>query len=202
MRYKSSCNIISGGKNLEWASEIKYLRIFIEKAIEFTSNYTENRNKFFRAFNCIFGRVGRSNIAVIVHLMSTQCLPILIYGCEVTRLSKYDCSRIRNSYDFAFMKIFATTDIAIIRSCQFYLGILPLKYQLDICKYTFLKKTVAYHNEQPNVVLCQSSNQELVNNINNIVKKYGLYSDESTKTTIKQISAHFKMHVIDSGYIV
>jgi len=115
--------------------------------------------------------------------MSTQCLPVLIYGCEVARLSKYECNRICNSYDHAFMKIFATTDIAIIRSCQFYLGILPLEYQLDICKYKFLKKTIACNTEQPNVVLCRSSNQELANNVNNIVKKYGLYSDESTKKT-------------------
>ena len=80
-----------------------------------------------RAFNCIFGRVGRSDIDVIIHLLSTQCLPMLMYGCEVVRLSKYERSRICNSYDRALMKIVATNGINIIKSCQFYLGILPLE---------------------------------------------------------------------------
>ena len=44
------------------------------------------------------------------------------------------------SYDRPFMKIFSTFDVTTVRLCQYYLGILPLDYQLDLRKLTFLMR--------------------------------------------------------------
>jgi len=46
---------------------------------------------FYRAANAIFGKVGRiASEEVILHLVSSKCLPVLLYGLEVCPLTKTD----------------------------------------------------------------------------------------------------------------
>ena len=55
--------------------------------------------------------VSPQKIEVILHLISSKCLPILLYGLEILLLYKYQL----NSLDFVinrfFMKLFKTTDM-------------------------------------------------------------------------------------------
>jgi len=54
----------------------------------------------------------------ILQLIKSKCLPILLYCLEVCQLNKIDL----NSLDFVinrfFMKLFKTTDINIVKTCQ------------------------------------------------------------------------------------
>jgi hypothetical protein len=91
LRNRMFCKCIRlGMTDLEWVEEIKYLGVFIERAKVFRCNYSENRKKFFRSFNCIFGRVGKSVVNVVTSLLSTQCVPVLLYGSEAVRLNVYE----------------------------------------------------------------------------------------------------------------
>jgi len=52
-----------------------------------------SRPSFYRAANAISGRVGRiASEEVVLHLMSTKCIPILLYGLEACPLRKTDLS--------------------------------------------------------------------------------------------------------------
>jgi len=53
--------------------------------------------KFYRAANGIFGKIGRTaSEEVILKLISSKCIPILLYGLESLSLYKYQL----NSLDF------------------------------------------------------------------------------------------------------
>jgi len=69
----------------------------------------------YRAANSIFSKIGRTaSEEVILQIISSKCMPILMYGLETLPLQKNQL----NSLDFVtnglFMKLFRTTDIRII----------------------------------------------------------------------------------------
>ena len=75
--------------------------------------------KFYRAANGNFGKIGRvASEEVILHLISSKCLPILLYGLEGLPLYQYKL----NSLDFVinrfFMKLFKTTDMYTVATLQ------------------------------------------------------------------------------------
>ena len=74
---------------------------------------------FYRVANSIFSKIGRTaSEEVILQIISSKCLPILMYGLEALPLQKNQL----NSLDFVtnrlFMKLFRTADIRIISLCQ------------------------------------------------------------------------------------
>ena len=82
------------------------------------------KRSFYRAANAIglFGKIGRhASEEVILQIISSKCMPVLLYGLEACPLNKADI----NSLDFVinrlFMKIFKTTDINTVKysQCQF-----------------------------------------------------------------------------------
>jgi len=84
-----------------------------------TGRKTLTRRSFYRAANAIFARVGRiASEEVVLHLMSTKCIPILLYGLEACPFRKTDL----NSLDFVvnrfFMKLFKTGNIDLVKCCQ------------------------------------------------------------------------------------
>ena len=72
--------------------------------------------------NAIFSKVGRSaSEEVVLQLISSKCIPVLLYGLEACPLNKSD----NNSLDFAvnrfLMKLFCTTNIEMITECRHFL---------------------------------------------------------------------------------
>jgi len=64
----------------------------------------------------IFGKIGRcASEEVILQLISSKCIPILLYGLEVVPMQKYQL----NSLDFVinrfFMKLFKNSNIRIVQ---------------------------------------------------------------------------------------
>jgi len=107
------------GAFLPWLTEIKYLGVHIVKCNSFKISMDHSRRSFYRAANVIFGRVGRIAFEeVVLHLMSTKCIPIFVYGLEDCPLRKTDF----NSLDFVvnrfFMKLFKTGNIDLVKCCQ------------------------------------------------------------------------------------
>jgi len=72
----------------------------------------------YRAANAIFGRVGRiASEEVVLHLMSTKCIPILLYGLEACPMRKTDL----NSLDFVdFYQTVQNWYIDLVKCCQSY----------------------------------------------------------------------------------
>ena len=88
---------------------------------------------FYRAFNSIFGKIGHiAPEEVILQLVSTKCIPILLYGLEVLPIRQSQLTSLDFMINRLFMKLFKTNDIRLVHLCQF----------IFICQLCF------YSNEQ------------------------------------------------------
>ena len=66
IRTVTSCEIL-------WCDKIKYLGIDLVSARVFKCSYDNAKCKFYRAFNAVFGKVGRSaSEEVIIQLLKTK----------------------------------------------------------------------------------------------------------------------------------
>ena len=104
---------------MPWVNNFRYLGIVLVQSRNFRCSLSDAKKSFYRSLNAIFGRIGRqSSEEVVLQLMSSKCLPILLYGLEACPLNKSDL----NSLDFAvnrfLMKLFNTINVDIIAECR------------------------------------------------------------------------------------
>jgi len=98
---------------------MRYLGIYFVQSRKLKCSLDAANRGFYRAANSIFSKIGRTaSEEVILQIISSKCMPILMYGLETLPLQKNQL----NSLDFVtnrlFMKLFRTTDIQIISLCQ------------------------------------------------------------------------------------
>jgi len=78
------------GRQLSWVKELRYLGIFIVSSRNFECSL-DHAKRSKRAANSIFGKIGRiASEDVLIELLKTKCMPILLYGFEVSNLCKRD----------------------------------------------------------------------------------------------------------------
>jgi len=91
-----------------------------------------NKAKFYKAFNCIFGKIGCiASEEVLFALIKSKCLPILLYGTEACPIN----SAMRHSLQFAFnralIKIFGALSKDGYKDICKYFGIMPMDEQIS-----------------------------------------------------------------------
>jgi len=61
-RYKVKCKCITAvdGREILWCNTVKYLGVYLTAATIFRCSYDYVKRSFYRAFNGIFGKVGRA----------------------------------------------------------------------------------------------------------------------------------------------
>ena len=133
--------IIIDNLPLSQVVEVRYLGIIILAARKFTFNLQNVKQKFFRALNGIFGKVGlNTSLDVLCSLIESQCVPILLFAAESLKWSNKTLKSIENAYNQVFFKIFQTFDKELVKQCQYNLGYLPMRLLLDVRKLNFLTK--------------------------------------------------------------
>jgi hypothetical protein len=121
-----------------WNKEIRYLGLTIKAGRVFRSLLHVNKQKFFRAANCILSRIGCKNVGVLTALLSSKCFPIILFGLSACALNKSDKSKLDNSLDLILAKMFGTYNKSILKQCLYYCGHLPLSKQYELMKMKFL----------------------------------------------------------------
>ena len=82
---------------------------------------TGNFPTHYRSVNAIVGKVGRvAKEDVVLELLSSKCLPSLLYGLEACPLVKSDLSSLDFVINRFFMKLFKTNNIDVVKTCQQY----------------------------------------------------------------------------------
>ena len=82
-RYNTRCANITAhdGSEIPWVKTIHYVGIEMKSPRLFTCVFDTAKKSFYKAFNAIFGKIGRSATAdVVIHLLKVKCLPVLLYG--------------------------------------------------------------------------------------------------------------------------
>jgi len=81
----------------------RYLGVYLESFTKFKCLFSKkNKAGFFKSFNSIFGKIGRSaSEEVLFELIKSKCIPILLYGTDVCPVNSAD----RHSLQFTINKI-------------------------------------------------------------------------------------------------
>ena len=170
-RFNDKCAelISSHGGSIQWVDSCRYLGVYFTSGQSFRCNFDDAKSRFFRAFNAIFSKVGRSaSEPVLISLIRTKCVPILLYGTEACPL----LSRQKHSLEFTlmriFMRLFRTGSPAVVNECHINFGFLPIKSQLCIRTARFLQQFAAKENS-----LCQLFAQNALHQLNEIFVQTG-----------------------------
>jgi len=119
-RHNIECSNIStaSGHIIPWVDTISYMGIYITRSVKFKCSLSNAKECFYRSANAIFGKVGRiASEVFVLHLVTTKCIPVLLYGLDVCPLTKAEL----HSLDFAVtrfpIKSFQPSSIAVIKDC-------------------------------------------------------------------------------------
>ena len=86
---------------------IRYLRVYLVSFKTFRCAIDNAKKSFYRSFNPIFGKVGRSaSELVMVELLKTKCLSVLLYGLEVCSTTKVHIRSMDYAISSCYRKIF------------------------------------------------------------------------------------------------
>jgi len=89
----------------------------------------------YRAFNAVFGKVGRVACPdVVVQLVKTKCLPILYYPIEMCPTNKFDVLSLQYVTDICVRKIFNVKSKDVVHECETEFGVFPVTDVIDIKK--------------------------------------------------------------------
>jgi hypothetical protein len=115
------------GDSMPTVTVIRYLGVVLISSRKFKCSFDAAKRAFSRAANGLIGKLGTGvNEDVLLHLISSKCISILIYGAELLKLDKA-CI---NSLDFTvvrfLMKILRTSNRELVVECaeQFWLLLL------------------------------------------------------------------------------
>ena len=110
-RCNKVCSDVNLNENiLQWVKSIRYLGVYLLRATQFKCNYDNAKSSFYRTFNAVFGRIGRSGSEeVILQLINSKCLPCLLYATNVCPVNKTDEKALEFTINRVLMKIFQTT---------------------------------------------------------------------------------------------
>ena len=122
-RWNALCNdiVTSSGHSLPWVTNMRYLGIFIISSHIFRCSLDHAKRSYYRSLNAIFGKIGGSaSEEVVLQLVSSKCLPILLYGLEACFLTLSDIRSLGFAVNRLLMKLFKTVNMEIIQDCRDY----------------------------------------------------------------------------------
>ncbi len=155
-------NVFISGIPVPWSNKIRYLGIFFLAGKNLKCDFHETKAKYFGSLNSLLGKIGTKSLTVALSLTAAKCFPILLYGLETVKLYKSQLSNLSYVYNAIFSKLFSTFDQKVIEQCQFYMGILPLQYRIDLMRLNFLDalKNQALYASPANTLFITLENDE------------------------------------------
>jgi len=142
-RFDVNCSNITtvGGHELTWRNELRYHGVFLTASRELRCSYDNTKLSFYRAFNAMFGKVGR---CASEELLKMKCLPVLFYGLESCPLSNSQIKSLDFAINSAVSTIFSIKSQDIIDNCKTVFKCRPLTENLSTRKKNFLSKYIIF----------------------------------------------------------
>jgi len=92
-RYQSPCCSLKSikGDDIFWVASCRYLGVWLKASRQFKIDLTHCKKSFFRAVNALFSKFYALPVKrLLLHLISTKCVPILLYGLDACPLNVAD----------------------------------------------------------------------------------------------------------------
>ena len=120
---------------------MKYLGIDLAAAKVCKCSYDNAKRKFYRAFNAIFGKIGRTaSEEVIIQLLKSKCLPVLFYGLYVCPVNRDQIRSLDHAVHSCFRQIFSTRDQCVVEQCMTLFEFRHVQETIRVRKRKFLQK--------------------------------------------------------------
>ena len=104
---------------ISWLTVIRYLDVFITQSRKFKCVLDHAKRSFYKAAYNIMGKVGRiASEEITLQLIKSKCIPVLLYGLEACPLNKTQTQSLDFVTNPLFLKLFNTSDIALVKQCQ------------------------------------------------------------------------------------
>ena len=113
--YKPCNNVTINNVPLESVNEWKYLGTTIKAGKQFLFTARPDISSFFRATNSVLSVLKGAHEHTLMHLLYTNCVPILTYACSVKEYSASDMSDCNTAMNSALRRVFGFTDWRSIR---------------------------------------------------------------------------------------
>jgi len=107
------------GQSLPWVNEMRYLGVYIVRSRSMKCSLDACKRGFYRTANSIFDKIGRTaSEEVVLQLISTKCMPILLYGLEAFLIVQYQLKSLDFVINRFFMKLFRTSSMHVVLDCH------------------------------------------------------------------------------------
>ena len=164
LRFSIQCAncIIDSGEELNGVEECRYLGVYLVSARQFKCSWHNAKCAFYRAFNAIFGRLGRSAASeVILYLVRSKCIAALLYGLDACPVNAIDFKSLQHPITNFLMKMFATKSAEVVIECQEAFGFQLIRNQINCRNIKFLNRYVT----SPSGMCTIACNQCAINEI-------------------------------------
>ena len=132
--------------SLEFVSEWKYLGTTIVGGKRFSFTARPDLSNFFRATNAVINVLSKAHEHTLLHLLHSNCVPILTYACEVKQYSAADMSDCNIAVNNAYRKIFGFKDWRSIRELREMFAFESLYVTFKKAQDKFLLKCSSHSN--------------------------------------------------------
>ena len=141
------------GSIVEYVSTVKYLGVTIESNKGFAFSEKNELRSFYRASNYILSAIQKPSKEILVHLLYTNCVPIITYACEIKSLSSPDINACNTAINNALRKIFSFNRWESVRSIRENFGKQSID---DIFAQTRMKFLSALSSHSNSILRCFS----------------------------------------------
>ena len=134
------------GDKIEYATTVKYLGVTIVSDHGFCFSAKEDIHSFYCASNSILNVLRKPDEDVLMHLLMTNCIPILSYACSVKNFSASDMRECNTAMNNAIRKVFTFHRWESIRTLREGFGLKSVYEIFADANKTFLKNLIYHHN--------------------------------------------------------
>jgi len=128
-------------------NKVRYLGVYLVSSKAFSCNYDLMKQSFYRAFNAIYGKVGRLvSVDVVIELFKTKCMPILLYGLDACPVSPRQLRSLNHVVVSCSRKIFNVNNSEIAAECLKIFGVSDVAEALATRKDRLVKAPFARYN--------------------------------------------------------
>ena len=139
--------IFLNGDKIEYCDTVKYLgaHVVTENGISFSAS--SDLASFYRASNSILRAINKPSDEILIHLLYSNCIPILTYACAVKQYSTKQMQECNTAVNNALRLIFGYNRWESIRSVRESFGYKSLTELFAIAKRRFDLSLPRHHNK-------------------------------------------------------
>ena len=146
MNHEQLLPIFLNGDKIEYCDTVKYLgaHVVTENGISFSAS--SDLASFYRASNSILRAINKPSDEILIHLLYSNCIPILTYACAVKQYSTKQMQECNTAVNNALRLIFGYNRWESVRTLREALGYKSLIDIFHRSKRKFDASVISHHN--------------------------------------------------------